>query len=83
VGSPFSVIAHVSHNGSTQQLVECVPDNYGNFPSVADDEKLARFTQAAKAGYVLGTRGEETKKFLPGNPWLKCGYLLNPGSLIR
>ncbi|MDD1749080.1 MAG: hypothetical protein LUO89_04310 [Methanothrix sp.] len=83
MGNPFSIIPHISHNGSPQQSVGCKADLKGNFPPVANDEKLAGFAQAAEAGYVLGARREEAKEFFPRGTWLKRGYLLNPEFFVR
>jgi hypothetical protein len=83
MGSPFSTIPHISHNGSTQQSVGCLADVKGNFPPVANDEKLAGVAQAAEAGYVLGACREEAKELFPRGTWLKRGYLLNPEFVVR
>jgi hypothetical protein len=71
VGSPFSVLAHISHNWSTQQPLGFVVALDGDFPPVANDEKLTA-CQAAKAGHVHGTRREKTKKIVSRVPWFKC-----------
>src|ERR1043165_3424858 len=77
VDGPVSIIPHISHNGSTQQSVGRI-DHKGNFPPVANNEKLAGCLQPAQAGYVLGARREEAKEFFPRGTWLERGYLVNP-----